>query len=122
MAGGADPARIYPHLQAIYDEYHLVHSASGQVMADALNVLSRKIEADKAFLDAFRSLEVVTGHSGAEAAPLPGVPTSPPVASGPPPLPPHWAPLDEGQDGGDLDEWRSEMTRRRLDALKREVE
>lgn len=121
----AAPTRIFPHLQAIYDEYAAVHASSGAAMAAALNAISRKVDADRAFLDAFQNLaspavpqdaRPVTAEPKSEEPPA--APSQPPQ---PPPLPPHWGSLSDSA-ADDVEEWRAELSRRRQEALKREGE
>lgn len=117
----ASPTRIFPHLQAIYDEYGLVHASSGVAMAAVLNAVSRKIDADRAFLEAFQHLaatspQPVTATPISDPAPAPAEPETP---LQPPPLPPHWGGVSDSV-ADDAEEWRVEMARRRLEALRRE--
>lgn len=120
----ASPTRIFPHLQAIYDEYGLVHASSGVAMAAVLNAVSRKIDADRAFLEAFQHLSVttapqpVTATQISDPAPAPAEPETP---LQPPPLPPHWGGVSDSA-ADDVEEWRAELYRRRQEALKREGE
>ena len=56
MSQDVDPTRVYAHLTALYKECLIIHEASGNALVETINALSRKAEADKAFLDAFQHL------------------------------------------------------------------
>ena len=56
MSETADPSRVYAHLAALYKECLIIHEASGNALVETINALSRKAEADKAFLDSFQHL------------------------------------------------------------------
>ena len=124
----AAPTRIFPHLQASYDEYAAVHASSGAAMAAALNAISRKVDADRAFLEAFQNLAGPAGQAGTAepqgarpvtAEPKAEEPPPPSQSPQPPPLPPAWGALSDSA-ADDVEEWRAELSRRRQEALQRE--
>jgi hypothetical protein len=51
-----DPSIIYSKLADLYQEARRVHEASGDALVEIINALSRKADADAAFLSAFRHL------------------------------------------------------------------
>ena len=51
-----DPSRVYAKLHELYAEAKAVHDASGNALVEIINALSRKAEADGAFLAAFQHL------------------------------------------------------------------
>lgn len=88
MQGDHDPTRVYAKLRELYQEAHAVHVASGDALVEIINTLSRKAEADAAFLRAFAHLvprPIAPTHDAPMPPPAEPLHVSDPF--GPPPLP-----------------------------------
>lgn len=84
-----DASRVYEKLTELYQEAQAVHQASGNALVEIINTLSRKAEADAAFLAAFHHLiprEIAPDPEPAhepEPAPIPrSAPSQPPPLYG----------------------------------------
>lgn len=88
MQSDHDPTRVYAKLRELYQEAHAVHVASGDALVEIINTLSRKAEADAAFLRAFAHL-VPRPIAPTHDTPMPPHGDPPQVGDpfGPPPLP-----------------------------------
>ena len=92
MQNDHDPMRVYDKLRELYEESHAVHVASGEALVEIINALSRKTEADAAFLQAFshlvsRPMAPVSAAPDEYPSPPPGYSQVQDPFASPPPLP-----------------------------------